>query len=511
MVNTMNTKNYTPNFKHKLVRKRVKKAVGFTLGFLHEEKEHELSHSLIVKHFGHNSKELSQYLRRKLLHCTDYHYSKADGKAKKYTFNRCGVEYIKFMIDYPDSDIDWKLWQDAWGMWLEEKNNPKPDKNYIDNKSIQNVKKTIEDNNKELSIYDRRWVSYFLDQEYSKQFLTGKFNYEFKSNRLWNPLQSIKKLYKKPLFAHHNYQHIYDIEACAPTLLLQYARKSGFDKPAPAYERYLRNKEEIRIMIADLIESDIVKVKVFINSLFNGSRIGRNKRFAIFELLDNDEAKIIVLQQDDYIKQLLIDIRNLWKSLEITLPIRYKDSVDESTGEIKKRKLPLSSSDKWNIYFKLEYDITTHIRKYLDMNNIRHFFEHDGWCCSDKIDTDELKKYVMNQSGYDLSFSYEYIDKSDYDFLSNGTIGIDENSGFIANESNSCNEKNDEQPKGLNDSDRNDDYNLLEHQIPSYTLVVPLAEKCNENVTKKVAKTGAERTRLYRERKKALQKGKNIT
>ena len=72
----------------------------------------------------------------------------------------------------------------------------------------------------------------------------------------------------------------------------------------------------------------------------------------------------------------------------------------------------MRSSDKWAIYFKLEHEVTTKIRRYLNDRSIRHFFEHDGWISCNDIDTSDLKTYIKQETGYDLNFGYTCIDRS---------------------------------------------------------------------------------------------------
>jgi hypothetical protein len=91
----MNT--YQPNFNNPRVVSRCKLALGFACGVMSENKSHPWSTRYIDKFFGNQRNDLSKYLRKTLLICTDeyYRYNSDDkNKCKEYRLNKEGVRSL---------------------------------------------------------------------------------------------------------------------------------------------------------------------------------------------------------------------------------------------------------------------------------------------------------------------------------------------------------------------------------------------------------------------------------
>jgi alpha-galactosidase len=73
------------------------------------------------------------------------------------------------------------------------------------------------------------------------------------------------------------------------------------------------------------------------------------------------------------------------------------------------RLLPITSKQKWNLYFELERRVIDSVRTYLDQRSIKYFLIHDGWTCDREIDKEELRDFVRENTGFDLSFEYTKI------------------------------------------------------------------------------------------------------
>jgi len=358
--------NYTPNYNDPRVVKRIIHAIGFSLGVMSTTKPHPWSTRYIDKYFGNQSHDLSKFLREQLLICTNDRYNKDLGQCKEYLLNERGVDYLRGKINMDKSQED----------LLKQHNNT----HIITTPSVSQVPLEIR---------------HFVKTEFADELSTGNFNYNEKSNRLWHNLQSLKSQYRKPIFAEYGYEYNYDIQSCAPTLIMQYSRQLGNDIWMPAIQRYIDNKHEVRTELADKTGLDIKTVKVLINALFCGAKVGYGEYFQLSELVNHDRGIIEFLKQDEYITELRNDIKTCWEYIIPEIPRRR----DAKTNRLK----PITPRDKWHIYFRLECEVMTSIRKFISSNNqLKCFLEHDGWVCNQELDTNKLNLFVLEETGFDV-------------------------------------------------------------------------------------------------------------
>ena len=351
----MNT--YKPNFNDPRVISRCKLALGFACGVISETKSHSWSSRYIDKFFGISSNPLSAFLRKTLLICTDefYCFNQLDAKknkCKEYRLNKEGV------------------------------------------RSLREILKT---NN--IQLYPS--VLQVAQVDHKQELDSGNFTYNDKSNRLWHPLQRYRKEYRTQILADAGYIHDYDIECSAPTLIHQYAQHLGMDEYLFALRKYLTDRTAIRDQISQELELDTMAVKEIINALFAGAVISKNKDSDIYHILNGDIARIEYLKQNEFIKELVSDIKTCWTYIR---PHMQKRTRVQISG--KERLLPLTSRQKWNVYFELERVILNSVRTYLNDKSIRYFLIHDGWTCDREVDREELENYVRDETGYEIKFDY---------------------------------------------------------------------------------------------------------
>lgn len=368
----MNYNNYQPNFNDPRVINRLRHAYGFTKAVMSVDKPSRWASRTIDKYYGQQQTKLSQYLRNTLLICTNNNYSKDNGITKEYKINPNGLNFIRNILLGVNDNYTHTV---------------SPSVSQVD---IDNIHHT----------FDEQVVNEYCMREFGNQLKTLQFNYVDKSHRLWNPLQSVKKIYKKPLLAKHGLKYHYDIETCAPTLILQYSIKCGNTQPMTNINNYINNKNVIRNRIALELEVSQSIVKIIINALFCGARIGVSPDFAISQLLKHDKARILWLKQDQLIQDLRSEIKTCWQYIEPHTTIRYKNN----------KKLPMSSSTKWSVYFQLERLALDTIVKYLKLTHNQYFTEHDGFCTTHSVNLTDLSNYINLHIGYDLYFGCEVHD-----------------------------------------------------------------------------------------------------
>jgi hypothetical protein len=306
--------------------------------------------------------------------CTDQHYSSLSHVSKKYKLNPCGVEVLTPSMTtsvLQVSAVDW------------------------------------------------------TKEEFKQELSTKIFKYTNKSNRNWHPLQRVKRQVKREVFRDANLKYQYDIQCCAPRLLLQYSQQipevldpikvvgpqnnkraawiqGPMDLWLPNLQAYLKDRTTIRIELAQRAEISVKQAKEIINALFAGARIALNEDSDIYQLLDGDIARIHYLKQDRFISGLRDEIKIMWDYIQ---PVMPKRTITTKTGQVK--QLGISSKQKWNLYFALEMQVLTAITDYLTDNNNKFFTEHDGWCCEKEVDQIQLIDFVRTKTGFDIELDLE--------------------------------------------------------------------------------------------------------
>jgi len=367
---------YQPNLNDPRVVRKVTKAIAFANGILSDNKPRQWSTRYIDKYFGQQQNLLSKWLRSKLLICTNDRYAKDSGVCKEYIKNTKGINELVSLLN---------------------QSNSYPSVLQVKTKTISVSQVTTQ----------------VISETYKQELQTKKFVYEDKSNRLWHDLQRVKKEYKQTIFSQHGLKHQYDIDCCAPTLVLQYSQQlpeiihegkyimGPMDLWLFALNEYLCNKTEVRQKLADEAEISYEQAKTIINALLMGAQLGHNKDTDIYKILDGDKARIEFLKEYQFIKELRSDIKTCWDYIKPTLTRR---EITTKTG--KKRVLPISSRQKSGLYFDLERKVLNVIRHYLDGSNNKYFLEHDGFVCMKEVNTEELSKWVKFNTGFNINLQH---------------------------------------------------------------------------------------------------------
>jgi hypothetical protein len=359
---------YTPNFHDPRVRARCRHAIGFVCGVMSKKKPRQWSTRYIDQYLGNQRNDLSKWLRNQLLICVDdfYKYNSGEqGICKKYLLNQSGLAAL-----------------------LEA----------LETNNIQLYPSVVE----------------VAESQHGLELTSGDFNYNDKSNRLWHPLQRYRRNYRTQILADHGYEHHYDIECCAPTLIYQYSQQipeviengrwlqGPMDLHLEALSRYLTDRQQVRDELAVALELPTEAVKEIINALFAGAVISRRRDSDIYEILNGDLARIEFLKQHEYIQELVKDIRCCWQYIR---PVMQKRTKKTPKGT--ERRLPVTARQKWHLYFELERRVINAVRVYLEERSVRYFLVHDGWYSDREIDRDELRKFVYERTGFKLNFDYE--------------------------------------------------------------------------------------------------------
>jgi hypothetical protein len=371
---------YTPNFTDPRVKKRIKTALGFSLACISDTKERSWSTRYIDKYFGVSSNPLSRYLRDSLLICTDPHYSVLTKTSKKYKLNTANADKLQTLLTDPKttcvlqvSAVDWAL------------------------------------------------------TEFKQELSTKVFKYTNKSNRNWHPLQRVRREVKREVFQDSNLRYQYDIQCCAPRLLLQYSQQipeildpvklvgeqnkkrpkwlqGPMDLWLPNMQAYLTDRTTCRNDLAARADITPELAKEIINALFAGARLGLIEDSAIYQLLQGDIARIHYLRQDPFISGLRDEIKIMWEYIK---PVMSRRTIKTKTGL--EKRLGISSKQKWNLYFELEMRVLSAIIDYLTETNNKFFTEHDGWVCEKPVDQQALIEFVRTKTNFNIELDLEIL------------------------------------------------------------------------------------------------------
>jgi len=353
---------YTPNFSDPRVQRRIQRAIGFASGVMSATRSQAWSTRYIDQWFGVQSNPLSRYLREQLLTVTDQHWNKDTGKCKQYQLNTAGVNDLLARLDQ-------------------------------DNTQLYPI------------------VLQVAESEYKQQLESGEFVYNDQSQRLWHPLQNFRREIKTQVLESAGYAYHYDIECCAFNLIHQHSQQipehvinqkwqqGPMDLYLFALRKYISDRTCIRAEIAQETQVEPDVIKRIINALLAGARLSTNPTTEIYQLLGGDLSRIRFLQQHQYLTQLRADIKTCWDYIKPTLPRRSRTQV---TG--RERMIPVSSRQKWGVYFDLERQVLNEVREFLCETDNRHFLEHDGWSSEREIDQQVLCERIQMRTGFDVDF-----------------------------------------------------------------------------------------------------------
>lgn len=243
-----------------------------------------------------------------------------------------------------------------------------------------------------------------------EQIETGKFEYtEGEDSRLYNGLQYIARGDKIKVWANQGYCYDYDIESCAPTLLLQryYMLKPRATKLA--YLEYaVEHKQELRDELCIRFNLGTKQVKLLINALIMGAQLSHYKENKLLQLFNKNHYIIRQLRLNEFIRLFTEDIRRLWSVLGKDIERR---SIYTSQGLRRRQKL--TGKDRTDYYKRLETEVMKSVRRYVGTTSGRVFLEHDGFRSDVFFTPDELAFVVRSQTGYQVKFSWSKIEQDD--------------------------------------------------------------------------------------------------
>lgn len=343
------------------VRRRVELAVTFAASFLSDTKPRATSKKLLDEYFGQQQHPLSKYLRNRLLICTREAYSAEHGICKYYIYNRQQLIELCDLLD-PVTP------------------------HFITCNTL---------------VYKK------LTEKFSTELALHHYKYKDASNRLWHPLQNVRREYKHHLFQQHGMRYKYDIVCCAPRLIYQYSTQlplqindgkwvSGpYDEYPFALREYLNDRQSVRTRLSSELNIPLPVIKVILNALLFGAPLAQSKHSSVFALLNCDHNKMNELRTHPWITTYRSDIRSMWSYIR-----PYMTQKWITTRRNHRRRLPISAKQRAALYFDIERQVIDSVRSYLDNNQICYFLEHDGWYTNQHINITDLIHWITSRTNY---------------------------------------------------------------------------------------------------------------
>lgn len=354
-------------------------------------------------HFGPNSNPLSVWLRNFLLI-----------KSKNY-----GVD-IKRCNEYTLNYSNWSVLSNHIGtiQFVPKRNR----KDELRNKITKGKEVDIKEIDPKLittTILPIMKKFPILSIKEATQVTTGNFQYSRgkKSNRYINSIQSIPTELRDQIFKEVGFNFIYDFEACAPTIFLHLAKRSGInDILLEPITDYLNNKEYYRSVVYDIIKTnDINRSKKYskqiLNGLFNGAKLAKTTYCTIYNnILKRNDSKMNQLQTHPLITSLIRSINFCWRKMSRDY---YIDQFAQSTSFESRRRIIKNfykkGSNKWKLYFEYEIKLIDIVTTNLDKAGINYFIEHDGFRTNQQVDIKLILMEIKLMTGISMIIKEEHF------------------------------------------------------------------------------------------------------
>jgi hypothetical protein len=336
---------YTPNFSDPRILSTTKRALSFVALYARSTQKSWFSRNELYKHFGNTSRPLGKYLKEQLLIQADGYYNPLTGTCKKYLANPVGIRQVQELAGLSDA--------------------------------------------------------FELPVVLEQQLDSGDFEYNEKSDRLFNPLQYIPKQVRGSIMANKGFTYHYDIEAAAPNLLVQRAKKLNPQLNLTHLEHYNNNRQQVRNLIALETNLSTEQIKLVINGVLQGSMLTCWQGSKLFQSLNFSYEAVNSLKHCQTYLDIQNDIKLLWRVLKEEFPKKYLTDKNGNT-----RSQRISAKQKSDLYRQLENEVGSVIRRLLKKRKIKCLWIHDGWCSNGFIDPLDVELEVRRLTGYSIRLDW---------------------------------------------------------------------------------------------------------
>lgn len=341
----------TVNWRDPRHQRRLFKAISWAKGYAGYSLEHVFnihSHEL-TEVLGHQGRPVSAALRANMLRWIEPHKLHARSTGYKFRWDR--IANLTTMLP-SDQQVE------LFGSELASSSNP-----YV-------------------TITRARWL----------KELTGEkdLEYTYKDGRYYHPLINLERRHKALIFAGH-LDHVYDIDAAAPNIMLNYAMSLGVDiERYPELVAYVTDKQLWRGNLAKAAKITVEQAKEIHQVIFNLGWHTPFKHRSFQSHFDGDTTKWNnVKAQLSYTRK---ELKKFWAEV---LKARYKAIGDN-----------VSLKDRFQVYFEQEGLVMDELLSNLKYRypELRVLREHDGFRVNQPLNIGELRQIVYQRLGYNLTF-----------------------------------------------------------------------------------------------------------
>ena len=366
---------YKPNFGDKRCQDKYWHSINWAIRFF-RNRARKVSSRYLDQKIGYIHNPMTKYLRYYLLECVDSHYSPVKSKAKRYRLRISGINYLKARLEgtYTGLYKDFILLEQA------------DQTDYVNQK------------------IDDYWKD--VVKRHSSKIRSIRVEYKHYGGRFYNEVQNIPRDIRTQLLAQEGISYRYDIQCCAPTLLLQNARQLGLTHPTPVLDSLIEDRRRFRREISELCGITEEQVKLLVNAILQGGKINANMESEVYtDILKCDDSAVFRLNRSIIIIQLKKEIKLMWDVLKLDIP-RHRVQYMRK-GILRERWSTITATKKARRYQELESQVTKAVMKYLKIRHIGNICIHDGWVSTRSIDTDQLTRHIYKETKFIVKVEYE--------------------------------------------------------------------------------------------------------
>lgn len=351
---------YEPNFADPRVQRKLQNSFAFAISWL-SAGGRPLGKAQIDSALGCSSHDLSKWLRELLLTCTNPRWNKDTGQTKRWAYKTTGVlwlaEHLGYPVFYynPDSKISF---------------------------------------DRQMCLFYMSYSVEYLQGLYGDQLASGDIRYTDNSNRLWSPVQNLRREVRTQLLMENGYTHQYDIVSAAPSLLYQlyqqHNRYLGDLVQLTHIQQLLTNRTQVRQMLSEQTGLSIKQIKTTLTAMFCGAKLRAHGTCALYQKLDKDAELMQQLVDSHWIQNYKREIGVLWQGIRTGLKIPQQ----------------LDNSTKWQIYFRLERLVVNHLDQQMRGTGARTFRIHDCLATDQEFDPTELEQSVQTATGFSIQLEH---------------------------------------------------------------------------------------------------------
>lgn len=218
-----------------------------------------------------------------------------------------------------------------------------------------------------------------------EELKTGNFSYTTKDFRQYHPLISMPKEYRNKVLKDAGYIHEYDIASCAPTIIIERAKKSGAKIPFnKEVDRFVKNPKRYRDYIAKRSGVSPKEVKQTINALIHGSRMS-TKSEIYTEILGCSMPKFVRLVANPR----FLKFRRAMGRI-----------LSQLSGEVENGEAMSFGKRTFMLYTEIEQKIRKIWLELAQLKGAKIFLIHDGFNCDVEIDEQTIMNKIKDEIGY---------------------------------------------------------------------------------------------------------------